>query len=657
MTESFRWYVLSLLVAAAGCGSRSAPDQVATPETAKAAPSFAGAVVPLIARHCKDCHGGEKRRGDVALVGAPASDLVLWRKVAEVLRSGNMPPAGRTRPTVGELDAFNAWLDAEAFRVDCTGPIDPGRVTMRRLNRTEYNHTIRDLIGIEFQPAADFPADDIGYGFDNVGDVLSLSPLLIEKYLAAAERVVDEAALSPAVWQRIANPPADDPVPFVLRGQPPLHDAAVKNLRGAPVQEFDAKAQELEKAAVALRWFADRAYRRPITHDELARLVQFVEASQRNGEPTDAGLRLALKAILVSPNFLFRVEPMTNSNQPIDDFELATRLSYFLWASTPDEELFRAAAAVTLHQSDVLTTQVRRMLRDSKSRALSTDFAVQWLQLRALNGFNPDPARFPNFDASLRRAMRHEAELFFDAMVREDRNILDLLDADFTYVNERLAPHYGIAGVRGDEFRRVNLSGTGRGGVLTQAAVLTVTSNPTRTSPVKRGKWILDNLLGSPPPAPPPGADDLKPAPSGQNLTLRQRMESHRSKPECASCHARMDPLGFGLENFDAVGAWRSTDGDAPIDATGALPDGRSFTGPDGLRAILRDRAGDFRRCLAEKLLTYALGRGLTPADDCAVRRIVADTVRDGDRFSALVLAVVRSEPFQSRRVESGESK
>ncbi len=656
MNQWLRSIAVLTMAAAVGCGARRGPtDPVAAPAPA-AHPAFAVAVAPLIARHCQECHGSVKPKGDVILVSAAASDLTLWRQVAEVLRSGAMPPPERPRPTVADLDAFNAWLDAEVLRVDCRGPIDSGHVTMRRLNRVEYNHTIRDLVGVDFHPADDFPADDSGYGFDNIGDVLTLSPLLLEKYLAAAERVVDEAAQSPALWRRISNPPAD-PVPFVLRGPPPLRDNAVKNLRGAPAQEFDAKAQELEQAAVVLRWFADRAYRRPITHAELARLVGFVEAAQRAGEPADAGLRLALQAILVSPYFLFRVEPMSQSTEPLDDFEIATRLSYFLWASTPDVDLFRAAAAGTLRQPAVLTTQTRRMLEDSKSRSLATDFAAQWLQVRALNAFTPDPARFPDFDASLRRAMLREAELFFDAIVREDRSVLDLLDADFTYVNERLARHYGIAGVHGDAFRRVSLAGTGRGGVLTQAAVLTVTSNPTRTSAVKRGRWVLDNLLGTPPPAPPPGADDLKPAPAGRNLTLRQRLDAHRSKSECASCHARMDPLGFGLENFDAVGAWRSRDGGEPIDASGTLLDGRRFNGPDELRSLLRDRAGDFRRCLAEKLLTYALGRGLTPADDCAIRRIVTETARDGDRFSALVLAIVRSEPFQSRRIDSGESK
>jgi hypothetical protein len=273
-----------------------------------------------------------------------------------------------------------------------------------------------------------------------------------------------------------------------------------------------------------------------------------------------------------------------------------------------------------------------------------------------LNAATPDPARFPDFDDELRRAMLQEAESFFDNVVRADRSVLELLDADYTFVNERLARHYGIAGVRGDKFRRASLAGTGRGGVLTQAAVLTVTSNPTRTSPVKRGHWVLENLLGAPPPAPPPGADDLKEATrDGHPATLRQRLELHRTKAECATCHQRMDPLGFGLENFDAIGAWRDRDEGQPIDASGTLPDGRSFRGPGELRAVLTERAGDFRRCLAEKLMTYALGRGLTPADRCAVDRVVHDLRRGGDRFSSLVLAIVGSEPFQTRRAQGGE--
>jgi mono/diheme cytochrome c family protein len=657
-------------VVTAGCG-KSAPGPAAivaiAPQTdSDTAPRFADAVLPLVTRHCVACHGKNKSEGGVAFdayASEPAAmkDIEVWRKAAELLRAGLMPPEGKPRPTTDERDAFNAWVDAAVFRVDCGGPTDPGRVTLRRLNRGEYNRTIRDLIGIDFRPADDFPADDTGYGFDTIGDVLSVPPLLTEKYLAAAEQIIDRAYQSPEARQRLLNPPAEDFVPAGLRDMViPVREPARKTLRlsaaDAPPPPT-ATDVELDRAYRILRPFADRAYRRPATHEEITRLLRFVESAQRNGDGVDAGLRLALQAILASPHFLFKVElDRGTGNQTLGEFELATRLSYFLWSSCPDEDLFRLAATGQLRRPGVVEGQVRRMMRDPKSRALAEEFAPQWLQTRGMITVAPDPAQFPTFDDDLRRAMLRETELFFDEIVRADHPVTDLLDADFTFINERLARHYGIGGVSGDEFRRVSLAGTNRGGVLTQAAVLTVTSNPTRTSPVKRGRWVLDNLLGTPPPAPPPGVDDLKPATQhGRLATLRERLELHRTQAECAGCHGRMDPLGFALENLDAVGAWRDADEGQPIDPSGKLPDGRSFRGPDGLRTVLRDRAGDFRRCLSEKLMTYALGRGLTPADRCAVDRVVHDLRRGDDRFSSLVLAIVRSEPFQSRGPLRGE--
>jgi hypothetical protein len=677
MGRLLKWICLACAVGLSGCGgSRDRPTlpvvvrpsaEPGVDATAAAEPpplAYTAAVLPLLSRYCLACHDTANARGGVAFdvfpdAAAAVKDLALWQKAAENLRSGTMPPEGKPRPAPAELDAFNAWLDAAVFRVNCVGRADPGRVTLRRLNRGEYNRTVRDLVGLDLRPADDFPADDTGYGFDTVGDVLAVPPLLTEKYLAAAEQIVQRAYQSPEARQRLLNPPVEDAVPAGLRGVTiPTREPARKVLRlsaaDAPPAPSPADV-ELDRAYRVLRAFADRAYRRPARHEEVTRLLRFVEAAQKNGEGTEEGIRLALQAILVSPHFLFKVEldggPGTH---PVGDLELATRLSYFLWSSLPDEELFRRAATGRLRDS--LPAQVRRMLRDPRSRALAEEFAGQWLQTRGLTAATPDPARFPDFDEELWRAMLRETELFFDHIVRADRSVLELLDADYTFVNERLARHYGLPGVRGGEFRRVALAGTGRGGVLTQAAVLTVTSNPTRTSPVKRGKWVLENLLGAPPPPPPPGADDLKPAThDGRPATLRQRLELHRTKAECAACHRHMDPLGFGLENFDAVGAWRDRDECQPIDAGGTLPDGRSFRGPAELRAVLKERAGDFSRCLAEKLLTYALGRGLTPADRCAVDRVVRDLRRNDSRFSSLVLAVVQSEPFQTRRHQEGE--
>ncbi len=610
-------------------------------------PSFPEHAAPFLARHCLMCHSRERARGGVALDAQPGADPALWGRVAAAVQSGRMPPAGRPLPEQTEADLFSLGLEDALSRDSQAAP-----ATVRRLNRSEYDNTIRGLVGVSFRPADDFPADDTGDGFDTIAGVLSVSPTLIEKYLQAAEQVIESAANDPQLWRRLSTPPAQDYVPYVLRGAPPQRNDAVKALGQEPADEqAAARAAEIDHAYFALQAFADRAYRRPITHAEMYRLMRFVDAALNAGESADAGLKLALKAVLVSPHFLFRME--ATANRPTSDFELASRLSYFLWSSMPDEELFRLAARGQLRDPRTLVQQVRRMLQDPRSRALAENFGGQWLQTRALAQSAPDPARFPRFDEELRAAMRQETEHFLAFLIREDRSALELLTADYTFVNERLARHYGIPGVRGQEFRRVSLEGTPRAGVLTHAGVLTVTSGPTRTSPVKRGKWVLENILGTTVPAPPPGADDLK-AQGASALTLRERLEQHRSRPECASCHARMDPLGYALENFDAVGAWRDRDGEAAINASGALPDGARFRGAAELRAILSEQPERFARCLTEKLLVYALGRGLTPGDRPAVNRTVRHAGRNGYRFSSLVIAVVRSDLFQNRNSRPG---
>jgi Protein of unknown function (DUF1592)/Protein of unknown function (DUF1588)/Protein of unknown function (DUF1587)/Protein of unknown function (DUF1585)/Protein of unknown function (DUF1595) len=619
-------------------------------------PAFATQAAPFLARHCTSCHAVERPKGHVVLAfpneAAAIADLAVWSKVAEALRSGRMPPPDRPRPDPAEVSAFMAWLDGALS--DGSGHRNPNRVTLRRLNRAEYNNTIRDLVGVRFRPADDFPADDSGDGFDTVGDVLSVSPTLIEKYLIAAEAVVEASAKDPELWQKLTTPPTEDYIPFVLRGVPPQRAAAVKTLRLETTNDQGAgKATEIDRAYYALQAFADRAYRCPVTHQEMYRLMRFVETALARGGGTDAGLKLAFEAILISPHFLFKMEPDPpptgpDSDRRLTDFELATRLSYFLWSSMPDEELFRLAAGGKLHDPRNLVGQVRRMLRDNKSRALAENFAGQWLQTRALAEVTRDLERFPAFDENLRQAMREETDLFFDHVARTDQNVLDLLLGEYTFVNERLAQHYGLSGVTGREFRRVSLAGTGRAGVLTHASVLTVTSGPTRTSPVKRGKWLLDNILGMPPPPPPPGADTLK-DPTGTATTLRERLELHRSRPECASCHARMDPLGYGLESFDAVGTWREREGNAPVDASGTMPDGRPFRGASELRTRLAEKPDDFVRCLTEKLMTYALGRGLTLSDRPAIDWVVRHAARNNYRFFSLVIALVRSNVFLRR--------
>ncbi len=603
---------------------------LAAPARSDPASSF-DALQPIFAKYCLKCHSAAKARGDLNLEGFKdrASALAkpkVWEKVNEYLHGGMMPPKGKPKPSEAELDTIYAWIDADVLKVVCkpNEPKDPGRVTIRRLNRAEYDNTIRDLLGVSIHPADDFPSDDIGYGFDNIGDVLSMSPILTEKYLAAAEAVVA------AAWK---------------------DDAARKRILIAK----PGNAKETREAArKILKAFADRAWRRPAEDDEIKRLTRFVDAAQANGDTFDAGIQLALEAILTSPHFLFRVEidkEPGDAAHAVTDWELATRLSYFLWSSMPDDELFAHARQGDLHKPDVLETQTKRMLKDPKSHALVENFADQWLLLRNLKSVTPDSAMFPNFDESLRSAMQKETETYFENVIREDRSILEFIDSDYTFVNERLAKHYGIDGVKGDDFRKVTLMDGRRGGVLTQASILTVTSNPTRTSPVKRGKFILESILGTPPPPPPPDVPPLKEdKKSTDGLTLRQRMEQHRTDPMCASCHQRLDPLGFGFENFDAIGAWRDRDGKAAIDASGVLPDGKSFKGVSELKKILKGREQDFAHCFAEMMLTYALGRGLERGDRCTVEDVTRQVVENKYTFSSVVLGVVKSDAFLMRR-------
>jgi hypothetical protein len=614
-------------------------------------PSYTTEVAPILAQHCSPCHDAKTARGGVNLAAITESDSVTWEKVVVAVRAGNMPPPGRTRPTPTELDLLETWFDS----MTSIQPAD--RVSVRRLNRTEYNNTIRDLIGLNLHLATDFPADDTGHGFDNNADVLSLPPLLVEKYLTAAERTIDAAFRDDAARHRLLNPSPDRvPLAFrkiVLPQRDHVRERLVLSKDDLPPP--DSMEEERQRAYPILMAFADRAYRRPATHDEVNRLLRFVEDALRNGEKPEDGIRVAFQAILCSPNFLFRIEHGAEADTGrVNDFELATRLSYFLWCSCPDEELFTHAARGTLRQGNNLIRQVQRMLRDPKSRALAQNFASQWLQTRGLKDFTPDPARFPDFDEPLRAAMMRETELFFDAVVREDRSVLDFLEGDFTFVNERLAKHYKLDGIQGNEFRKVSLAGTPRRGVITQAGVLAITSNPTRTSPVKRGRWLLDNILGTPPLGPPPGVEQLKESHNANGVTLRQRMEQHRTNPNCAACHAAMDPLGFGLESFDAIGAARTHDGSLPVDTSGVLPDGRTFDGPAGLRAVLLERREAFARCLAEKLFTYSLGRGLERGDRRSIADITRKLTANEYRFSALVLAIVHSDPFQTRTGRGG---
>jgi mono/diheme cytochrome c family protein len=599
---------------------------------------YAKEVAPFLTKHCTSCHSGSKPKGDLALdslndEAAALKKPEIWDGIAERLRSKEMPPKKKPQPTEAERGTILGWIDSAHPKADCTINQDPGRPTLRRLNRVEYNNTIRDLVGVDFHPAENSPADDIGYGFDNIGDVLSMPPILMEKYLTAADKIVAKAFSKPETRKRIVICEPGDKVPN--------QDTARKILEA----------------------FVTRAYRRPATSDEVNRLVKLFEVGQKSGDTFDMSIGLSIQAVLVSPNFLFRVEQDRDPNDPkgvhpINQFELASRLSYFLWSSMPDDELFELAKKESLRKPEILEGQVKRMLRDTKSHALSENFAGQWLQTRRLETSTPDPKLFKGYSLALKADMAKEIELFFEAIMREDRGVLDFLDADFTFLNERLAVLYGIDGIKGDEFRRVKLTGDQRGGVLTMAGILTITSNPTRTSPVKRGKWILENILGSPPPPPPPEAGELSEKKDiVESASLRKRMEQHRADPNCATCHQKMDPLGFGFENYDAVGAWRTKDGKFDIDPAGVLPDGKSFNGPKELKIILKGKEKEFRKCLADRLLTYALGRGLEAYDKCAVDQIADNLAKNEYRFSGLVINIVTSSPFQMRRGTGPPSK
>lgn len=734
---------------------------------------------PFLGQYCIACHGAEKKRADLDLQQFESSDAIaanreLWEKVRKAIEEREMPPDNRPQPAEALRQSVVKSIDAELARLEANEPPNPGAVTLRRLNRNEYRNTVRDLLGVDYRVEAEFPHDESGYGFDNIGDVLSLSPMLLEKYLAAAETIAAQViSTEDPARQRIRRIPASrfstqaDAVSTVteevwgfyregeivaehrfpaageyrlrlsaygeqagpelpklairLDGRE-LHVQSVRALEGAPeafevpvqvgagdqdhklgiayLNNFNAdgdrnvflasvevigplgaapeeypdlhrrviprrpeKGQELAYAAEILRPLASRAYRRPATEGEVERLVRLVRLGMEDGAGFEAGVRLALQGILVSPHFLYRWELDPPEGAPggvreLTDYEVASRLSYFLWSSMPDDELYEVAGRQELRRRAVLLKQVRRMLADPRAEALVDHFGGQWLQVRGLAEVEPDPTVFPGWSPELRDAMREETRLFLKAIMAEDRSIKQLLDADFTFLNERLAAHYGIAGVQGPEFRRVNLpEGSGRGGVLTMGSVLTVTSVPTRTAPVIRGKWILEQILGTPPPPPPPDVPPIEEgAEASRQATLRQRLELHRSKPDCMTCHQKMDPLGFALENFDGIGAWRDHEGPHPIDSSAQLPGGRQFTGATGLKEVLRDNE-EFPRALAAKLLTYALGRGLEHYDRRAVRGIVEGLVERGHRFSALVEGVVTSEPFLKRRPAGASSE
>jgi hypothetical protein len=736
------------------------------------ADGFDTAVRPVLTGTCVQCHNGRLQSGGLNVEALTSSDSLVrnrdvWEKMLRRLRAGDMPPTGAPRPAPAQLEAMTAYIEGAFDRADASTPQDPGRVTARRLNRNEYTNTIRDLLGVRFRAEKYFPADDSGDGFDNISDVLTVSPLLTERYLAAAERIArwaisteipskpieadyrlrdrkarrldrstieaehrvefagtytvriglpgerprvngqDAAPVTLGLWMNgdlvasktVETKPSGlvyfDPYSEEeLRVELPegdhvfragfIGDPFVSTLSNADAYDrkknkfldsmvfvgpFTPNGQKASRKKVLscdpasgrrcveriVSDLATRAYRRPATAREIEALMRFVELGAR-GRSADHGIQLAIQAMLISPNFLFRIERDPNPRDPVavhklTPHELASRISYFLWSSMPDDELLALAASGRLADRTILDGQVNRMLADPRAAAFAENFAGQWLETRNLDVVKPDPDAFKEWDAELRDAMKRETTMFFEYVLRENHPVSDFLMADYTFLNARLAAHYGVAGVTGPEMRRVPLQTDRRGGVLSQGAVLTVSSYPTRTSPVIRGKYVLQNILGTPPEPPPGDIPPLEEA-AAAGGSARQQLERHRSNPACATCHRNMDPLGFGLENYDAIGRWRDRDGQFPVDSTGMMPDGQTFSTPGEMRALLAARVPQFSRTLTEKMLTYALGRGLKPFDRRAVDTVQRAVAADGYRFQTLVREVVHSVPFTSRRGE-----
>ena len=729
----------------------------------------------MIDRYCLDCHNDVDRTGDLVLGGgnlaAPAAAAEVSEAVIRKLRTGMMPPAGEPRPDRGTLDAVAAWLETEIDAAGGQTP-NPGAPALHRLNRAEYANAIRDLLGLEVDVATLVPADDAAEGFDNIAGVLTVSPALIEGYVAAGMKlsrlaIGDLTMLPKTVVYRLPGgfdqaghfdglplgtrgglivthdfpleaeyefsiaagggggggfpgrgggapsatsialnfngEPVDTPNPRRFRMRMPagpveIAAAVVDRSRGDGVTDYHSSrgrpggvsqiqidgpfaatgagdspsrrrifscypgspADEPACAREILVSLASAAYREPLASSdpEIDFLFGFYERGRADAG-FDGGIERALAMLLVNPRFLFRDETEPEDLAPgevyrIRDLDLASRLSFFLWSSIPDAELLALAAEGRLSEPPVLRAQVTRMLADPKAAALVDNFAGQWLGLRALEDVAPES---PDWDENLRRAMRRETELLFETIVAQNRPIIDLVDAGYSFVDERLARHYGIDGVKGSYFRRVELApDSPRRGILGHGSLLTTTSVANRSSPVVRGAWILENLIGAPPPAPPAGVEsNLDDAAVAAVTSLRERLELHRGNPTCASCHSIMDPIGLALENFDLIGGWRTTDSGKPIDPVGVLVDGTEVTGPVALRQAILAREEAFVTAVTEKLATYALGRGIEYYDMPAIRGIVRSAAADDYRFESLIHGIVSSAPFQMRVKSSGE--
>jgi cytochrome c5 len=795
-----------VILLAAVISLSAAPQQATAPA---AAPELSPQRATLN-RYCVTCHNEKLKTADLLLDQADVDHVSIgpetWEKVIKKLRTGAMPPTGAQRPDKATYDSLAGYLENELNKLASAQP-NPGRPADHRLNRLEYTNAIRDLLAVEIDGASLLPPDDVSYGFDNIGDVLSVSPLLMERYMLAAGKItrlaVGDANIRPAASEysvsrdAMQEDRASEDLPFGSRGgiaikhifpadgeysirvrlmrnddgyirgltEPHQLDirvdgARVKlftvggerhgrsgpiftrndpDYRGDPDQvayemgadddlevRFQAKAgtrsvgvtflkevtqqegvytpalllRDVAKykggdplvdsvtvtgpfhaagipdttsrrrificsptgpqdedvcARKILTALARRAYRRPVGNGDVEPLVELYKKGKPDGG-FDAGISLALQRVLAGPEFLFRIERDPSGVPPdtayrVDDVALASRLSFFLWSSIPDDELLSLAEKGKLKDPAVLDQQVRRMLADPHAQELADNFVGQWLHVRNVRVASPDSKEFPDFDDELRAAFEQETFLLIESMFREDQSILNLLNSNYTYANERLARHYGIPNIYGSRFRRVPLADENRWGILGQGSVLTVTSRANRTSPVLRGKWVLDNLLGSPPPPPPPNVPPLEPkAKDGRILSIRQQMEQHRANPACAVCHSRMDPIGFALDNFNGVGIWRTMDAGMPLDTSGIMPDGTKFQGPAELRQAILSRPGPYITTVTEKLLTYALGRGLEYYDEPVVRQVIQEAAPSEYRWSALIMGIVKSTPFQMRR-------
>jgi hypothetical protein len=562
---------------------------------------------------CQKCHSGTAAVGGFNMAQFPTEKSVvdrakLWARVANRVREGDMPPPGSPALTMAERERVSGWITTTLHTAACADGITPPSFPLRRLNRSEYTATVRDLLNIPVNAGRNLPADGAGgEGFDNAAETLFLSPIHAEKYLEAAKIAIDYAMKDPKSRGAFLTPKPD--------------------------------------ARATLEALLPRAFRRPALPGEVDRYIALFQAAEKRGDSYDDAISYAIQGLLLSPHFLFRLESSTH------DYALASRLSYFLWGAMPDAELFKLAAEGKLSDPEVLSAQAIRLLKDQKSREFAENFVGQWLSIRELGrDIKPDPKVSPEYyDAEIQSGMLYEPPLFFQEVLMENDSLLRLIDAPYSVVSNKLAKFYGIPSkdLRQQPRRFDMPAGSHRGGLLTMAAVLAVSSYPARTSPVLRGKWILESLLGTPPPPPPPNVPELKEHAGETPQTLRARLEQHRANPTCAACHNRIDPLGFGLENYDSLGRWREKDAGQPIDASGVLPDGTKYNGPQELKQVLLGKKTQVVRNLTSKMLGYALGRGLTAEDECAVDQIVAAVERDEYRAHTLIKEIVRSVPFR----------